>query len=227
MSVETDMQAAEYVLGTLSAEERRAFEALLTSDASARRALEVWQQRLAPLSATIGEVEPPARVWQAIEHALSTSSEAAPVILMLRRSRDRWRMAAVFAGALAAGLVAFGIDRVLVAPQEPQGSYVAVVNRSGNQPALIIRVDLATRTVFVRPVAAVVPKGRSLELWYIGDGMAPKSMGLVDKAERNMPLPEGARVEKANFAVTVEPEGGAPHGVATGPVVYSGQLLKE
>ncbi len=103
MSVETDMQAAEYVLGTLSAEERRAFETLLKSDASARRALEVWQQRLAPLSAAIGEVEPPAGVWQTIEQALSTSSEAAPDILRLRRSRDRWRMATVLVSALAAG----------------------------------------------------------------------------------------------------------------------------
>ena len=139
MSVETDMQAAEYVLGTLSAEERRAFEILLKSDASARRALEVWQQHLAPLSAAIlGEVEPPAGVWQAIAQALSTSSEAAPDIHRLRRSRDRWRMATVLVSALAAGLAAFGIDRILVAPQEPQGSYVAVINRSGDQPALIV-----------------------------------------------------------------------------------------
>ena len=227
MSVETDMQAAEYVLGTLSAEERRAFEILLKSDASARRALEVWQQHLAPLSAAIGEVEPPAGVWQAIAQALSTSSEAAPDILRLRRSRDRWRMATVLVSALAAGLAAFGIDRILVAPQEPQGSYVAVINRSGDQPALIVRVDLATRTVFVRPVATVVPQGHSLELWYIGKGLPPKSMGLIDKAERTIPLPKDARIEKANFAVTLDLAGGAPHGVATGPVVYSGQLFKE
>ncbi len=162
----------------------------MKSDASVERAVEVWQQRLAPLSATLGEVEPPANVWHAIEHALSAPSEAAPAILLLRRSRDRWRTAAVFAGALAAGLAVFGIDRVLIAPQELQGSYVAVVNRSGDQPALIVRVDLATRTVFVRPVATAVPQGHSLELWYIGHGLAPKSMGLVDKAERNMPLPK-------------------------------------
>jgi anti-sigma-K factor RskA len=48
-------------------------------------------------------------------------------------------------------------------------------------------------------------------------------MGLVDRALEKIPLPAGASIEKANF----EPEGGSPTGGPTGPVVYSGQLLKE
>ncbi len=228
MSAETDMQAAEYVLGTLSAEERRAFETLLQSDASARQAVENWQRHFLPLGVGLDGVTPPAGIWQAIDQALPPPTETAvPALLLLRRSRNRWRIGALMAGALAAALAAFALDRALITPHEEQGSYVAVVNRGGDQPALIIRVDLATRTVFVRPVATVVPQGRSLELWYIGAGLPPKSMGLVDKAERNMPWPEGAHIEKANFAVTVEPEGGSPSGAPTGPVVYSGQLLKE
>jgi anti-sigma-K factor RskA len=39
-------------------------------------------------------------------------------------------------------------------------------------------------------------------------------------------LPPGARVEKASLAVSVEPEGGSPTGSPTGPVVYSGQIVK-
>ncbi|WP_297294993.1 anti-sigma factor [uncultured Methylovirgula sp.] len=228
MTGEIDMQAAEYVLGTLSAEERSAFEALMKSDASAQRAVEAWQRRLAPLNVALGEVAPPAHIWHAIAQALAAPSDnMAPVLLLLRRSRNRWRLGALLAGVIAAGLAAFSIDRALIAHNEPQGSYIAVVNRSGDQPALIIRVDLATRTVFVRPVATDVPQGRSLELWYIGSGLSPKSMGLIDKTERNIPLPESAPIEKANFAVSVEPPGGSPSGAPTGPIVYSGQLLKE
>jgi anti-sigma-K factor RskA len=104
---------------------------------------------------------------------------------------------------------------------------VAVVNRGGDAPALIIRVDLASGQVFVRPVSTKVPTGKSLELWYIGAGKAPRSMGLVDGGPLRMTLPEGARVDKASFAVTVEPEGGSPTGGPTGPIVYSGQLIKE
>ncbi len=227
MSDEPDMQAAEYVLGILPADERSAFEALLAHDPAARQAVENWQRHLLPLNYILNDVEPPERVWQAIETALPASIAATPSLLLLRRSRNRWRTAALVAGALAAGFAAVSFDHLLKTPREAGGSYVAVVNRTGDQPALIIRVDLATRTVFVRPVATSVPQGHSLELWYIGNHLAPKSMGLVDKIDRSISLPEGAPIEKANFAVTVEPPGGSPSGAPTGPIVYSGQLLKE
>jgi anti-sigma-K factor RskA len=227
MSDEPDMQAAEYVLGTLPPDERRAFEALLAHDPAARQAVENWQRHLLPLNDVLNDVEPPRRVWQAIETALPASIAATPSLFLLRRSRNHWRTAALVAGALAAGFAAVSVDHLLKTPREATGSYVAVVNRPGDQPALIIRVDLATRTVFVRPVAPNVPQGRSLELWYIGNHLAPKSMGLVDKIDRSISLPEGAPIEKANFAVTVEPPGGSPSGAPTGPIVYSGQLLKE
>ncbi len=52
-------------------------------------------------------------------------------------------------------------------------------------------------------------------------------MGLVDREPARVALPDGARVEKATFAVTIEPEGGSPTGGPTGPIVYSGQLIRE
>lgn len=94
--------------------------------------------------------------------------------------------------------------------------YVAAVNRGGEAPALIVRVDMATNRVFVRPVGARGEAGKSLELWYIGDGRTPVSMGLVGARSERLALPEGARPEKAKFAVTVEPEGGSPTGGPTG-----------
>jgi anti-sigma-K factor RskA len=233
MSAEIDIRAAEYVLGTLAKDERAAFEALLADSETARQAVAAWERRLTPLSEPVEGVTPPPAVWSAIESALARRGAArqAPeetgAISLLLRSRNRWRAATYIAGALAAGLALFSVERILVNPQQTGGSYVAVVNRGGNAPALIIRVDLATNTVFVRPVATEVPQGHSLELWYIGQGNAPQSMGLVDQAPKQVPLPAGARIEKANFAVTVEPEGGSPTGGPTGPIVYSGQLLKE
>jgi len=101
------------------------------------------------------------------------------------------------------------------------------VNRGGDQPALVIRVDLASGNVYVRPLAAEAPSGKSLELWYINAGKAPKSMGVVGADAIKIPLPAGLSPEKATFAVTVEPPGGSPTGDPTGPVVYSGQLIKE
>ncbi|MGO9135442.1 MAG: anti-sigma factor domain-containing protein [Methylovirgula sp.] len=237
MTEEIELQAAEYVLGTLSRDERAAFEALLATNDDAQRAVDTWQQRLAPLAATLHEQAPPAAVWSAIERRLQESSgessSTLPIEALalstaeLRASRNRWRFCAIAASAFAACIALFAIDRVVIEKREAATAYVAVVNRGGDLPALIIRVDLATHSVFVRPVATQVPEGRSLELWYIGQGKAPKSMGLVDKEPRKIPLPTSAHVEQASFAVTVEPLGGSPTGKATGPIVYSGQLLKE
>jgi anti-sigma-K factor RskA len=227
MTAETDIEAGEYVIGTLSADERRAVEDALARDPSVRAAVETWQRHLAPLSLALDEVSPPDHTWPEIEQKLSPADTAPAPAVLLRRSRDRWRAAALTIAAIAAGFVAVTVDRLLKAPQMPRGDYVAVVNRPGDQPALIIRVDLASQRVFVRPVATNVPPGHSLELWYIGDHKAPKSMGLVDKADRNIAWPAGASIEKADFAVSVEPQGGSPTGAPTGPVVYSGQLFKE
>jgi len=33
-------------------------------------------------------------------------------------------------------------------------------------------------------------------------------------------------VNQATYAVTVEPEGGSPTGVATGPIVFTGKLIE-
>ena len=239
MTAAVDLKAAEYVLGTLAADERAAFERLLVGDEEARRALVEWQNRLAPLSTVVGDVTPRPALWDQIERALQggtrLASDGSPVGLVdmtiaaarLQRARNRWRNTAWLTGALAAILAVFVLIHDILPRAEPNGSYVAVVNRGGALPALIVRVDLATQSIFVRPVATEVPSGRSLELWYIGQGKAPRSMGLVDKSPREMALPRDTVTDKANFAVTVEPEGGSPTGGPTGPVVYSGQLIKE
>ena len=238
MTEEIEIQAAEYVFVTLAAEERTQFESLLATNDAARGAVVAWQQRLVPLAASIEEVAPPAAVWQAIDRSISglpgsaaaTQEDTAsnvPVLAGLLKSRQRWRVGALVSTGIAAGLALFSLNAILRERPEATGSYLAVVNRGGNLPALIIRVDLASRSVFVRPVATTVPEGHSLELWYIGQGKAPKSMGLVNRDTMKVRLPGNARIEKASFAVTVEPKGGSSTGGPTGPIVYSGELLKE
>jgi anti-sigma-K factor RskA len=237
MNEEREIAAAEYVLGTLHADERTLFASVLAQDAEAKAAVADWEKRLAPLGAAVAGVAPPAAVWARIESLLQPAPRPFAVVEgggagaesdapALRRSLARWRAAAAAAGALAAGLAIFVVDHELRHPAV-QPAYVAVVNRGGDLPALVVRVDLAAGNVSVRPVDAQTPSGKSLELWYINAGKAPKSMGVVEGDVIKMPLPAGLSPEKATFAVTVEPKGGSPTGDPTGPVVYSGQLIKE
>ena len=51
-----DGRAAEYVLGTLSLEDRLAFETALAQDPALRRAVAAWSARLQPLADSVPPV---------------------------------------------------------------------------------------------------------------------------------------------------------------------------
>lgn len=61
-----DAAAGEYVLGTLVADERDAFERALAGDAALQQAVYAWQDRLLGLAARVAPVAPPAGLWERI-----------------------------------------------------------------------------------------------------------------------------------------------------------------
>lgn len=227
-----DGAAGEYVLGTLSAAERVAFAQAMERDAGLRAAVAAWEVRLSPLASTAKPVLPSSDVWAAIEErtvaSLTTGGDADRIrMLRLEWGIRRWRLAAGTATAIAAGLALW----LAVGPKPVvrDRQYLAVVDRGGTLPAMIVRVDLDGGTVQVRSLAAETPPDRSLELWYVGAGAAPRSLGLVTDASVRLPIPAGLRAgpEGASFAVSVEPKGGSTSGAPTGSVIYSGRLVRE
>jgi anti-sigma-K factor RskA len=62
-----DALAAEYVLGTLSADERDQAEALLAIDPGFAGIVRVWERRLGELNVMVEAIEPPAEVWDQIK----------------------------------------------------------------------------------------------------------------------------------------------------------------
>ena len=62
-----DALAAEYVLGTLSLEERGQAEALLARDAGFAETVRLWEHRLGELNVMVEAVEPPPDVWERIK----------------------------------------------------------------------------------------------------------------------------------------------------------------
>jgi hypothetical protein len=64
---ETDTFAAEFVLGTLDADERRAAHALLASDNSFAERVHLWERRLGELHLMVEPVEPVTDVWPRIK----------------------------------------------------------------------------------------------------------------------------------------------------------------
>ena len=235
--------AGEYVLGTLDAMERSAFERAADTDPEARDLATFWRERLGPLDDVAAPVAPSPDVWTAIEAALP---EMQPVVAndnevaSLKRSRGFWRGAAMIAALLlvGAGFVVSNpelrgeAERRLGLPGSApvvagleNESYLAVVNAGGKLPAMIVRVDGATGRVAVRPLAVPKPEGRSLEVWHIANGSSDAvSLGTLDEGTTIRDVKAGVG---DTFALTEEPAGGSPTGVATGPILYSGQLIRE
>ena len=236
---ERSARAGEYVLGTLPADERAAFEAAMRSDPALEALVRGWEARLAGLATAVPPVPPPPGAWDAIAAAtIGTRLEAAMpppeaandgVVLGLRRRVAAWRTATIAAAAIAAALAVVVVTGPSVTPDTGDQRYVAVVNRGGDLPALLVDVDLATGIIAVRSVAAEAPAGRSHELWYIAEGRDPLSLGVVDHVgeELVLSIADVADFEptEAVFAITEEPFGGSPTGAPTGAVVFTGTLL--
>jgi anti-sigma-K factor RskA len=76
-----DALAAEYVLGTLSADERDQAEALLAIDPGFAEIVRVWERRLGELNVMVEAVEPSPEVWSKIRAEINDnpSSSAADV----------------------------------------------------------------------------------------------------------------------------------------------------
>jgi anti-sigma-K factor RskA len=227
-----DALAAEYVLGTLDAAERELVARRRQVEPMLDRAIENWQVRLSPLTEALAPIEPPAEIFGAIERRIDTvtAEEAQGKVVDLTRRLRRWRLAAVGSGALAACLaIGFGL-RETVMRTEPR-SFVAVLQKDAASPAFIVTVDIDTKSLTVRPVDAPARPGKSYELWIIDASLgAPKSLGVVgdQKFTQRAALARFDRtvVEKATYAVTLEPAGGSPTGAATGPVLWTGHLVQ-
>lgn len=116
-----DGLAAEYVLGTLGADERAQAEALSGNDPAFARLVRRWERRLGELHAMMHSVEPPPDIWARIQARIDGAAPgtatlaqpdqavvAAPGgnVIALSARLHRWRQAAAGLAALAAVLVA-------------------------------------------------------------------------------------------------------------------------
>ncbi len=227
-----DMLAAEYVLGTLDAGERTSVEARRLREPALEAALAAWGDRLAPLDATTPPVAPPADVLARIERRLNAAmpvgslpASNAEIIQLTARLR-RWRGMAIAASALAASLaLAIGLRETVLAPQ-PQ-NFVAVFQKDDALPSFLLSIDLATRQLTIRPVAAEPQAGKTYQLWIASEqlGPAPQSLGLLEEAKaptrKSLATFDPALLAKATFGVSIEPPGGSPTGRPSGNPLHA------
>ncbi len=229
-----DLLAGEYVLGVLEPEAARALERRALQEPTLAAAIAAWQDRLAPLGSLLGETPAPGPLWARIARDIGETPAvaSATVVDFVPRAprRSVWSSLALWRGATAAGFaLAAGFAGILLLrpPTPPAARYVAALTDPASHAAGYMAAAGADGAIAVMPLTAVqVASDRSLELWALPPGAAhPVSLGVLG--------PDGRRVLAANMVapntqlmVSLEPHGGSPTGLPTGPVLFAGALTR-
>jgi anti-sigma-K factor RskA len=220
-----DALAAEYVLGTLRGRARQRFERAVRADRALGDAVQRWEERLLPLAEGLVPVNPPERVWRAIQARIGSAPASRST---LWSSLGWWR------GLALVSLVAVvALSVLLLRPmgERAEGTVVAVLAGSDAKAALVASADRFGRYLTIKAISRIdVPADRSLQLWMLPSAGNPQSLGVIDtttaaRVALSAPADEALRNIPA-LAVSLEPRGGSPTGSPTGPVLYSGAVQR-
>ena len=220
--------AAEYVLGTLQGKARTRFEKLLPQDSGLRARVAAWEQRMSPWASALKPVPVPATVWSGVQRRLGHSPAEKPA------SGFIWWRAWAFGSTALAGII------ILQPAPQPQPVAPPVVvaapaltdlavltDKEG--PDWIVREDSSHQKLVLSSLGnKPLPAGKALELWSIPAKGAPMSLGVLPvqdgKAEIALDSTHQSRLQQATvLAISLEPSGGSPTGLPTGPVLYTGK----
>jgi anti-sigma-K factor RskA len=246
-----DRLAAAYALGTLRGGARRRFETLARERAPVRAAALVWQSRLVSVNELQAPAQPPAAVWTRIENLVRAEREqqaqvaarAAP----LPAHRSWLRSLALWRGTTAAGALATVLAVVtavglredmgaqIVALQArleaaPQIEYVAVLNDDQASAAMLVTFDPKSQRLTLQRVGGYQEAAdKSLQLWALPPGAAPRSLGVLNQ-DRLLQLAADQQAVGGvpALAISLEPLGGVPSERGpTGPVLFKGTLIQK
>ncbi|TWF58466.1 anti-sigma factor [Neorhizobium alkalisoli] len=223
-----EVLAGEYVLGVLPAEARRRVEDRMATDRAFARIVQRWESDLSSMNEEYEPVTPPARVFADIQTRLFGAEQAPAPGLWNSAAFWRWISTATSAMAVLAilfGSGLFNLNRIAATPP-----LVAKLSGPNAQVDLLASYDQQSGRLQVVPVAAGPARNKSLELWVVPASGNPLSLGIMPSDfDGDMVIPADLRSrigEGATLAVTLEPFGGSPSGLPTGPIVASGATQK-
>lgn len=237
--------AGEYVMGSLTAEERVEFEAALTTDRELLAEVYTWQDKLLSLALRIEPLEPDAETWAGVEARLASARanaqrEAADAVRVQRvqtaANDPLWRRLGLWQAVSGLAVAACLVMATLLVQRGTAGGdaaavrYLTLLQAPDKSTGWLVEVTTG-RGVKLLPLgpAEPLPPGKSLQFWTKAEGAAgPTSLGLVRPGQVTelafAKLP--AVGERQLFELTLEPEGGSPLDRPTGPILYVGRSVR-
>lgn len=225
--------AQRYVLGTMSVRARRRFAEIIDSNEQARQCVLQWEERLSPMLLALDPVKPSDLVWQRIAREIKLESRpaAAP-------GRGLANTAVVAFLAIGISITGLGwwqsslqpLEKVIetVVVSEPEAPAISVLADAQGSYWVARIYPKSARLDIEAQTAVTARSDRDYELWTLQDDGTPVSLGLLPQAgARTLQLdaPVIEAIARSNtLAVSLEPVGGSPQAVPTGPVLYTGAL---
>ena len=236
---EIDGLAGEYVLGSLDPIERKEVDVRRKVDVALDEAISAWEKRLGPLSDLLPAIAPPPHLFFEVTKQLGRQRDHRRIGTQALTGPWRWPALAAGACALAACLAIITVWLSQKSSASP-ARLVAELERSAN-PAdrtnptvrlgFIVYFDLRASTMIVSPLAVPPGSRRDYQLWLVPEGSAPPiSLGVIPLSEPSMSPWLATYAPKdlvhARLAVSLEPPGGSPKGIPTGPTMFVGALVQ-
>lgn len=216
-----DIAAAELALGVLEAAHADAAAARAAAEPVFAARVDWWRDHFAELLDAIA-APPPAALWTRIDAALPANDNLAAAL-------RRWRIAAGFGFLLAAGLAI----ALMLRPQPsaaPGAEMLASLDGKAGHVATIAWNPVERRLTIVPGAMPHGDRAAKLwpELWIIPAGGTPRSLGVIAAEHRSQADVSEARAALiragGTFAITLEPLGGSPNGMPSGPAVAAGTI---
>ena len=230
---DNDQLAGEYVLGTLTAEQRREVEQRLAVDADLRLAVASWERRLLELTDLAKPHAPSTHLWGRIERSLEALDRPVAAAPAPATAPTWWDRLALWRGLAGAGLAAtlvLGSMLLTRTTPLPVTSYLVVLVAPQSQaPGWVIQASNPREIQLIPLGVAQVPADKALQFWTKAEGwQAPVSLGLVKPGQRlQVPLDQLPPLTPDQlFELTLENPGGSPTGKPTGPIQFIGRAVK-
>ena len=160
-----ESKAFEFVIGSLSIEERAEFESQVLSDKAKEDDLNFWEYHLSALNTQSDTLQPRAQTWDAIKAETSPPASSTPTT----RSSAKWlswlpwgvSIAMSFALVIALSVGQFKLDDTLAVPVD----YVAVLTDDSGQAMLTAITEGDSKNMWLQWDEIDLKSDQDLQIW--------------------------------------------------------------